>query len=114
MKIETDIKLTTKFFQKCHGELVKRIPKFRVTESLRTIDRQKYLKSTGKSWTMKSNHLFGRAMDIYPQLKGYNTPEAEWNQYHDIWDQIVRGFGGVPEKRIGKDLGHFGIIKEPV
>lgn len=39
---------------------------FTVIEGLRTLDRQKELVRTGKSQTMKSKHLEGRAVDIFP------------------------------------------------
>ena len=37
----------------------------RVLEGLRTRERQKTLVSAGKSWTLKSRHLSGRAVDLY-------------------------------------------------
>lgn len=108
-----DITKTTIFFQKCFNEFIKQVPKMTIVETLRTLDRQKYLVATKKSKTLKSNHLFGRACDLVPTLKGYNTPLNEWITFHDKWDAIVTKFGGVPEKRIEWDYGHFGIIKEP-
>lgn len=37
---------------------------FKITEGLRTLERQKMLVASGKSWTMKSKHLIGDAVDI--------------------------------------------------
>ena len=39
---------------------------FGVTEGLRTIERQKELKSKGLSQTLKSKHLTGHAVDVWP------------------------------------------------
>lgn len=43
---------------------------FSVVEGLRTMERQKQLFEAGASWTMKSYHLIGRAVDLYPYRKG--------------------------------------------
>ena len=37
---------------------------FVVTEGLRTVERQKFLVKTGKSTTMNSKHIIGKAFDI--------------------------------------------------
>ena len=37
---------------------------FTVIEGLRTLERQKILKAQGRSQTLKSNHLTGRAIDV--------------------------------------------------
>lgn len=39
---------------------------FRVTEGLRTFDRQRELFRDGKSKTMNSRHLLGYAVDVFP------------------------------------------------
>ncbi|MCK7435909.1 M15 family metallopeptidase [Enterobacter bugandensis] len=39
---------------------------FRVTEGLRTFDRQRELYEQGKSKTMQSRHLQGYAVDVFP------------------------------------------------
>jgi peptidoglycan L-alanyl-D-glutamate endopeptidase CwlK len=49
-------------------ELIKRasgIPGFRITETLRTIERQRQLVAEGKSKTLDSKHLTGEAVDFY-------------------------------------------------
>ena len=54
---------------------------FEITEGLRTAERQRYLVKTGKSRTMKSYHLRGKAIDFVAmpggkvswELKDYKT-----------------------------------------
>ena len=54
---------------------------FEITEGLRTVERQRYLVKTGKSRTMNSYHLRGKAMDFVAMpggkvswdLKDYKT-----------------------------------------
>lgn len=48
---------------------------FQVTEGLRTRERQRYLVSTGKSKTMNSYHLRGKAVDLVAMPNG----EVSWN-----------------------------------
>jgi peptidoglycan L-alanyl-D-glutamate endopeptidase CwlK len=48
-------------------------PPFTVFEGLRTLERQKKLFATGKSKTLNSNHLTGRAVDLVP-LNAKNEP----------------------------------------
>jgi peptidoglycan L-alanyl-D-glutamate endopeptidase CwlK len=43
---------------------------FEITEGLRTVERQRYLVRTGKSRTMKSYHLRGKAMDFVAKPGG--------------------------------------------
>ena len=43
---------------------------FSVTEGVRTLARQKYLFSVGKSRTMNSRHLTGHAVDLAPWVNG--------------------------------------------
>lgn len=43
---------------------------FGVTEGLRTIEKQREKVAAGKSWTMKSKHLEGRAVDLHPVVNG--------------------------------------------
>lgn len=60
---------------------------FTVFEGIRTHKRQKYLVDTGRSWTMRSNHLTGNAVDLVPWIDngprwdGYNTTEV-FNEIH--------------------------------
>jgi peptidoglycan L-alanyl-D-glutamate endopeptidase CwlK len=48
---------------------------FEITEGLRTLERQKYLVATGKSRTLKSYHLRGKAMDFVAKPEG----KVSWN-----------------------------------
>ena len=45
------------------------LPEFLVFEGLRTLERQKKLKARGVSWTLKSDHLTGGAIDIIGKNK---------------------------------------------
>jgi hypothetical protein len=83
--------------------------KFKTVECLRTIPRQKWLVKNGKSWTDKSRHLVGLAADLFPLATGYKDLKV-FEAMHDEWDKIVKQHGRIPEPRIPKDLGHFGIL----
>lgn len=48
---------------------------FEITEGLRTRERQRYLVSTGKSRTMNSYHLRGKAVDVVATPGG----KVSWN-----------------------------------
>jgi peptidoglycan L-alanyl-D-glutamate endopeptidase CwlK len=51
---------------------------FEITEGLRTADRQRYLVRTGKSRTMKSYHLRGKAIDFVAKPDGV----VSWDLKH--------------------------------
>lgn len=73
---------------------------FEITEGLRTKDRQAYLVKTGKSKTMKSYHLRGKAIDFVAKPDG----EVSWNLAH--YKEIVnKAF-----KPAAKKLGLSGVI----
>jgi peptidoglycan L-alanyl-D-glutamate endopeptidase CwlK len=55
---------------------------FGVTEGIRTLDRQRILFNEGKSKTMKSKHLIGRAVDVVAYVDGKVSWEKEY--YHTI------------------------------
>ncbi len=55
---------------------------FGVTEGMRTEERQRQLVKDGKSWTMKSRHLIGEAVDVMAYVDGKGSWEAE--HYHTI------------------------------
>jgi peptidoglycan L-alanyl-D-glutamate endopeptidase CwlK len=59
---------------------------FGVTEGLRTIERQTQLVAAGKSQTMASKHIEGKAVDLVAYLDG----EVCWelNMYDDIADAM--------------------------
>ncbi len=50
---------------------------FSVVEGMRTIEEQKALVDAGKSWTLDSYHLKGKAVDIYPWANGATSHDPE-------------------------------------
>lgn len=54
---------------------------FRVTEGLRSLDRQRHLVSIGASQTLNSKHLDGSAVDLVPWDGG---PRWEWPLYYTL------------------------------
>lgn len=62
-------------------ERCKDISEFRITETCRTLERQKELYAQGFSKTLQSKHLTGEAVDIY--VKDYS-----WDLYKQIHDQL--------------------------
>ena len=66
---------------------------FAVTEGLRTVDRQKMLFAAGKTKTMLSKHLIGRAVDLAAIVNGSITWEILFYQ------RIARAM-----KKAGNDL----------
>lgn len=67
---------------------------FRVTEGLRTLARQKELVAAGASWTMKSRHLTGHAVDVAAEVGG--KVRWDWPLYYKIADAV---------KTAAKELG---------
>ena len=59
---------------------------FGVTEALRTLERQKYLKSIGASTTLDSKHLTGQAIDLVAYVDG--TIRWEWPLYYRLAEHI--------------------------
>jgi hypothetical protein len=43
---------------------------FGVFEGIRTVKRQKKLLNEGRSWTMRSKHITGNAIDLVPYING--------------------------------------------
>lgn len=73
---------------------------FGVTEGLRTLERQKVLYAEGKSHTMNSRHLQGKAVDFAAYVDGVLT----WDP--PLYAQIANAM-----KQAGRDLGisvHWG------
>lgn len=67
---------------------------FGVTEGLRTVERQRMLFDAGKSQTMKSKHIVGRAVDLVAMPNGRIS--WEWKYYIHI---------AIAMKQAAKDLG---------
>lgn len=61
---------------------------FRVTEGLRTLERQKQLKAEGKSKTLKSRHLTGHAIDFVALPAGAVSWDLKF--YRQITDAFKR------------------------
>ena len=61
---------------------------FAVTEGLRSVERQKELVAAGRSQTMASKHIEGRAIDVV----AYVNSDISWelNLYHDICDAMAQ------------------------
>ena len=69
-----------------------------IIETRRMASRQELLVQMGRSKTLKSKHLDGKAVDIAPVL-GYTYPKVTsvvWDTKHSVWKEI---------SRIGKSLG---------
>ncbi|MEW5705092.1 MAG: M15 family metallopeptidase [Pseudomonadota bacterium] len=50
---------------------------FIVTEGLRNLERQRILKTAGKSWTLNSRHLTGHAVDVVDPDGRYDIPDLD-------------------------------------
>jgi peptidoglycan L-alanyl-D-glutamate endopeptidase CwlK len=76
-------------------EAIKESPlDFSITEGLRTKERQQELFSAGKSQTMNSRHLTGKAVDIAVIKDG--TVTWDFKEYQLVADHI---------KKVAKELG---------
>ena len=79
-----DIELLVEPFRSSVKEMIKRckdIPGFRITETLRTLERQKELYKNGYSKTLKSKHLTGEACDVYVR-------DYDMSFYNQIYERI--------------------------
>lgn len=100
--------------QGVHPDLVKVVRRalelskvdFSVAEGLRSYERQKQLVAEGKSRTMKSRHLSGHAVDLYPVSKA----GAEWvrEDFTEVVDAMRRAAKalGIPVEH-GHDWASF-------
>jgi len=83
---------------------------FGVTEGLRTVERQKELFATGKSQTMKSKHIVGRAVDLVAMPNG--RVSWEWKYYIHIATAMKQA-----AKELGVDIewgGDWTTLKDGV
>jgi len=69
---------------------------FSITEGIRTLKRQKELVAQGKSKTLKSHHLTGKAVDIAVWVNGKVTWDFKY--YKEVADHI---------KEIARKLGYI-------
>ena len=67
---------------------------FGITEGLRTAERQKQLVAEGKSQTLKSRHLLGRAIDFVVYING--KPNWDLANYEKVAQVFLE---------VGKELG---------
>lgn len=69
------------------AEAMERRVYFVVTETIRTYERQQFLFNEGKSKTMRSNHLIGRAVDVAPVVlySDGRVQEVTWDKAHPAW-----------------------------
>ena len=75
--------------QRVFNEAIKNSPlDFSITEGLRTKERQKELFSAGKSQTMNSRHLTGKAVDIAVLVDGKIT--WDFSKYQVVADHIKK------------------------
>ncbi len=80
--------------QRVFNEAIKNSPlDFSITEGLRTKERQKELFSAGKSQTMNSRHLTGKAVDIAVLVDGQLT--WDFPKYQIVADHV---------KKVAKEL----------
>lgn len=68
---------------------------FSITEGIRTLKRQKELVAQGKSKTLKSHHLTGKAVDIAVWVNGKVTWDFKY--YKEVADHI---------KEVARKLGY--------
>lgn len=86
-----------------------------IVDTLRTDAEQKANIAKGVSWTMKSKHLTGDAIDLAPfeQWNLHGPDKLQWDEHDPAWQQM-----GAIGERLGlkwgvvmngkrKDLGHF-------
>lgn len=67
---------------------------FKITEGLRTLERQRKLKAAGKSKTLNSRHLTGHAVDISPIVDGtISWDKRDYNQLGKVVKQAARELG---------------------
>ena len=105
---------------------------FGVVQGLRTVDQQRELYAQGRTkpgkivtWTMRSDHLTGRAVDLGAYVNGKyiagNTAD-ELELYYKIADAMLKaadildikiswGVGKIIDGKPEKDFGHFALKK---
>lgn len=97
-------------------EAIKETPvDFMVIDGKRTLAEQKVLVAKGASWTLKSRHLTGKAVDVMAYVNGKGRWEAKL--YQQIGEHVLRVaeqldipivWGGSWKVR---DWGHFELDK---
>lgn len=77
---------------------------FGITEGIRTPERQKQLYDEGKSKTLKSKHLIGKAVDIAILVDGNITWDKKY--YQEVAEHIKK-----VAKKLGVDIRWGGEFK---
>ena len=72
------------------AEAMERRAYFVVTETLRTYERQQILFADGKSRTMRSNHLIGKAVDVAPvaEFADGKVERVTWEKNFPAWEVL--------------------------
>ena len=104
----------------CKKVLEKNEVDFVVVEGVRTLERQKELYKTGKSKTMKSYHLHGKAVDLYPYpiIENFGKDKEymkKWIKLGELMETTAKELGlnitwGYRWKSF-KDTPHFQLEK---
>lgn len=89
-----------------------------IVDTLRTPDEQAANVAKGVSWTLKSKHLTGDAIDVcpYAQYDLAGPDKLQWDETDPIWNRIGaigQGCGlkwGVIKGGRRIDVGHFEFI----
>ena len=91
-----------------------------IIDTLRTQQEQEKNVAKGVSWTLRSKHLTGLAIDIcpYEEFKLNGPDKLAWNPDNQVWEVIGAigeslglTWGGRWKQR---DLGHFELKWDPV
>ena len=61
---------------------------FNVSEGLRTKEQQREYVRQGKSRTMNSKHLTGKAVDLYPLTM--NRKQVDWSRFEELADLMFQ------------------------
>ena len=61
---------------------------FNVSEGLRTVEKQREYVRQGKSWTMHSKHLTGKAVDLYPL--SMDRKVVDWSRFEELAELMLQ------------------------
>ena len=61
---------------------------FNVSEGVRSVEQQREYVKQGKSRTMNSKHLTGKAVDLYPLTK--NRKQVDWSRFEELADLMFQ------------------------
>ena len=70
----------------------------RIIETLRSLEQQQENVAAGHSWTIKSKHLIGKAIDIAPvhvlAVKNWDPDDPSWKIIGEIGEHLGLVWGG--------------------